>query len=105
MKLQLWILVSVGCCILAHPNGKKRQIKTEDGYVIEEAEDVVVSQATKPDEDDSDAEFNVGGLRSGLLNETEQLGRVFYNRSQVWKVKIDSRKQLKTLTELKKGKG
>lgn len=108
MKLQLlWVSVLLlsSCCVLAHRSDKKRQIKTEEGYVIEEIKDEVVSQATKAEDEDSEIELNVGGLRSGLANETETLGRVFYNGSQVWKVKIDNRKQLRTLTELKKGKG
>lgn len=85
-------------------NVRSNDEKKEEEYVIEEISDGVHQQQVPSEEEDDTAAAGLASLRIGA-NESEALGRVFYNGSQLWKVRLESGKQLRILSELKKAKG
>lgn len=73
-----------------------------------EGEQYVVEEILEGDDGGIGEEAEDGGVLRATLNanETEEThARVLYTGSQVWKVKIESSKQLRVLSELRKQKG
>lgn len=92
-QIKLWLLLFI--CGFVFVRGLPAVVDNQQ-YVIEEIlEDV--------DEEIGDED---GVSLRGGLNETEVVQtRVLYTGSQVWKVRLESSKQLRVLSELRKQKG